>query len=576
MADRFSSSKTSARRAIRFGHLEVVRSLNSTPLMDTFVVRDSDGTRILRLLAPWLSDDAPFRTNFERMAPSMVELDHPNLGRTFEFGVVDNRLYTLGEHFFTPSVRSMNRMLNARATFTTETVRRIAFDLCHALHTVHTLKYPDGEAIQLLYRDPLAGYIFFQSDGEVVFRDPGPWAQVWSNLKRYQIRDRSTDPFRAPEDLRGEDLDARSDLFALARTLLIMLNPVPLHSTSSRVRRHLDDSLALLRAEDPAFADVLSRALRERRDERFASAAEMADAMAPLRPAERARSNAEAQQFIEETRSSNRKKPDELTSSLRNIERVQRILPDPAPASRSGDIVRRRAETIDIPIDSFPDLKALRDHAARQRPKREPFSGRPDAFDAPPPTGIADRTFVPNDTKAISDPTPEALAAPTRTSFLQEALPSVAPRPKFGGLQRAPDPRVQTLAQAVRDLIHRPDAALLRSAAQQRLIGDSQKALETLARIPEDAAKDIRAAARLEQGFALIEVRDYAAAEEILTPCREHLSHASDQALLAYYLGLAAMARGDRTTATERLESIPSSLRSRFPDLSQLFSTLNA
>jgi len=369
VSDRLSHSSSLEGRPLRIGHFEVVRSISSTPMMDTCVVQDGDATRILRLMAPWLSADVVFRTSFERMSAAFVGLDHPNLGRSYEFGVIENRLYTLGEHIVAPSLRSMNHTLKARATLTAPTIRRIALELCAGLHAVHTLTYTDGEPIRLLYRDPFAGYIFFERNGRVILREPGPWAMGWLNHKRFVVHDRSTSPYRAPEDLRGEELDVSSDLYALARTLLIMRAPTPLHAPPQRVSQQLDEALTQLQCEAPNFAAVLRKATHPKREARYASAKEMAADIEPLTKDELDMSSAEARQFLEETQSPYQKRPDELRSSLQNIAKIQRREHEPTPEHPRSISARRRTQTIDLPLDALPGNGQRAGHKPEEQPQ---------------------------------------------------------------------------------------------------------------------------------------------------------------------------------------------------------------
>lgn len=563
MSDRLSHSSSLEGRPLRIGHFEVVRSISSTPMMDTCVVQDGDATRILRLMAPWLSADVVFRTSFERMSAAFVGLDHPNLGRSYEFGIIENRLYTLGEHIVAPSLRSMNHTLKARATLTPPTIRRIALELCAGLHAVHTLTYTDGEPIRLLYRDPFAGYIFFERNGRVILREPGPWAMGWLNHKRFVVHDRSTSPYRAPEDLRGEELDVSSDLYALARTLLIMRAPTPLHAPPQRVSQQLDEALTQLQCEAPNFAAVLRKATHPKREERYASAKEMAADIEPLTKDELDMSSAEARQFLEETQSPYQKRPDELSSSLQNIAKIQRREHEPTPKHPPSVSARRRTQTIDLPLDALPDLKTLRDKAALNRARMDAVKNPPRPFDEPPPTGSSQNSAKQDLHYEVHTPT--GAAPPAQ----RPAGPQLSPLHA-----RSPDPRVQTLAQGVRTLIHRPDAALLRDAAQDRLSGNPARALEKLSRLGNDVAPDIHTAARVERGFSLLELRQHAESVRTLTPCLAHITNKEDQSLIRYYLGLATLSLGDHSGAREHFNAIPEELLSRFPDIPALLTTL--
>lgn len=372
---------------MRIGRFEVLQDGRFSPWGESYVVSDGKLTGRLNLLAPWLSQDPSFRAGFEQMAPSMVNLEHPSLGRNYEFGIADGRLYTVEEEFTGTSIREISRLLDASVAVTPTSVRRTAISLCSALRAVHELTYPNGDPIHLVYRAPLPGRIFFTPTGGIKLSAPVPWSSVWLNLNRYQVEDRETHFFRAPEELQEGKAYVHHDLYALARCLLSMLRPAPPHSPLERAAQYVEQSLQKLHQSDPDFAQVLVKALSHDPADRFQSAEAMQNAIAPLSQEELERSNAEVQQFIAETRSNTRKNAEALARSVRNIANVQRQLPSLDSDGPREEVLRRRAYTVDIPISKAPTRAEVRkqtpSHPVPSTQSAYPSSSS--AFDAPPP-----------------------------------------------------------------------------------------------------------------------------------------------------------------------------------------------
>src|SRR5699024_778486 len=153
------------------------------------------------------------------------------------------------------------RLLDASISVSPVSARRTALSLCSALDAVHRLTYPNGDPIHLVYRTPLPGRIFFTPSGDIKLSAPIPWPSVWLNLSRYQVEDRQTHFFRAPEEFIDGKAYIHHDLYALSRCLLTMLRPAPLHSPLERAEQYIQDSLKSLHQTDPDFASVLEQAL---------------------------------------------------------------------------------------------------------------------------------------------------------------------------------------------------------------------------------------------------------------------------------------------------------------------------
>lgn len=100
-----------------------------------------------------------------------------------------------------------------------------------------------------------------------------------------------TPAYMSPEQARAEEVDARSDLYAVGAMMYECLSGLPPirannpHAMLARIQEGVSDPLGALRPElDPALVDVVDRALMKDKEQRFRTASEMAEALQKWMP----------------------------------------------------------------------------------------------------------------------------------------------------------------------------------------------------------------------------------------------------------------------------------------------------
>ena len=88
-----------------------------------------------------------------------------------------------------------------------------------------------------------------------------------------------TPSYMSPEQARGEDVDARSDLFGAGVLIYECLSGTNPFHASGATDDHPPSSFAPIETIPPKLWSVIARALAERPEDRFTSAAEMARAL---------------------------------------------------------------------------------------------------------------------------------------------------------------------------------------------------------------------------------------------------------------------------------------------------------
>lgn len=356
------------------GQYTIIKSLSSTVWSDNFLVRhETDGfLGRLDLYATWLSRDTAFRRSFEHMAPIMVSHEHIGLGRHYEFGVSDGRLYTVEEHFTVPSPRTWNRVFDGQANLSIPTLQRTTIELCHALHAVHILQDESGQRLGLLYRDPIPGHIFFQTDGRAKLRAPRPFSQQWLNRSRYRINDRQLMFFRPPEESHDHQASISGDMYALARSILMMHYPAAAHKAEQRQREFTRLALIQITEQNPTLGRALTKALDPDPTQRFPSAAAMAQSIPPLTERQLQACTNEIEQFRIETKDERRKMSDELATSIEKIRRIQQVVTRPIPTPLPSTPLLRRPPMINLDLGDPSDHQHIVPHTPSLHTIRTP------------------------------------------------------------------------------------------------------------------------------------------------------------------------------------------------------------
>jgi serine/threonine-protein kinase len=160
--------------------------------------------------------------------------------------------------------------------------------VCQALEGLqfaHRFRQPGGGLIGVIHRDMSPSNVFVTSAGQIKVLDFGV-AKVSRHAKTTVTGLKGKYPYMAPEQIRGQEVDSRSDLFSVGVVLFEAVTGEPLFHRAN----DFDTLQAIVNNERPRVGDfrpdvplgveeVIERALRPRREERFASAREMSEAL---------------------------------------------------------------------------------------------------------------------------------------------------------------------------------------------------------------------------------------------------------------------------------------------------------
>jgi serine/threonine-protein kinase len=255
------------------------------------LAEDGAGRRVaLKLLAPELAHDDRFRRRFLRESAAAAALDHPNIVRTRASGDADGVLYLALDHVEGADLREL---LRRDAPLEPERALRLVSDVGAALDAAH--------AAGLVHRDVKPSNVLVSvgdGDEHAYVCDFGLARHVSSVGSLTGDRGFvGTIDYVAPEQIRGQEVDGRADVYALGCVLfecLAGVRPFERESELATVFAHLNEHPPRLSDHrpdlSPAWDDVFARALAKSRDDRYATCNELVDAArAALTGAARAR-----------------------------------------------------------------------------------------------------------------------------------------------------------------------------------------------------------------------------------------------------------------------------------------------
>lgn len=174
----------------------------------------------LKVMSPSLASDASFCERFIKEGRITAKLSHPNLVTVFDIGSHGSTYYLAAE--FIPGGTLRDRMNDGISV--AEAIE-IACDVAQGLDFAHNKNF--------VHRDVKPGNILFKADGTAVLADFGIAKAIDSNTKATLAGSSIGTPhYMSPEQARAEQVDGRSDLYALGTVLFEMLTgDVPYNAT---------------------------------------------------------------------------------------------------------------------------------------------------------------------------------------------------------------------------------------------------------------------------------------------------------------------------------------------------------
>jgi serine/threonine protein kinase len=164
----------------------------------------------VKVLHPALAGDSTFLRRFQAEARAAAGLTHPHIMAVYDWGDDEESPYLVCEYLAGGSLRAL---LDDGRRLTPSQALLVGLESAHALHYAHRRS--------IIHRDIKPGNLLFDNDGRLRIADFGMARALaeaaWTEPAGALL---GTARYAAPEQVKGESVDGRADIYALSVTLI--------------------------------------------------------------------------------------------------------------------------------------------------------------------------------------------------------------------------------------------------------------------------------------------------------------------------------------------------------------------
>ncbi len=232
-------------------------------------------TVAVKMIHSHLSSDPTFVHRFEEEAAIVAQLRHENIVQVYDFNHDNDVYYMVLEFIPGETLEERLKRLNdqKRRMDMAEAVKFIT-QICDALGYAH------GHG--MIHRDVKPANIMLDIYGRAILMDFGVSRMVGGRMHTAAGAVVGTATYMSPEQIKGEQVDGRTDLYSLGVTLFETISGKPPYKADTAMTlmmMHLNDPLPDIREIHTGVPDglvqVISKAMAKDRQARYQTAEEM-------------------------------------------------------------------------------------------------------------------------------------------------------------------------------------------------------------------------------------------------------------------------------------------------------------
>src|SRR5665213_1305199 len=207
----------------------VIEKLESGGMAEVFRA-ESEGLQgfkkqvAIKRVLPHLSEKKKFISMFLDEARLSAHLSHSNCVQVFDIGVGETAYFIVMEFVEGANLKSIMEWIKKTGRdLSVQNAVFIALEICKGLSYAHELRDPQGVDLHIVHRDMSPPNVLVTKFGEIKIVDFG-LAKANSQLEKSEpgiIKGKFS--YLSPEAAMGQDVDARTDIFAVGIILWEML-----------------------------------------------------------------------------------------------------------------------------------------------------------------------------------------------------------------------------------------------------------------------------------------------------------------------------------------------------------------
>jgi serine/threonine protein kinase len=397
----------------QIGKYEILDLIGRGGMGVVYKARDTVLGRLvaLKVMTSSLADNAEVRERFLREARAVSMLQHANIVVVFELGEHDGNPYIVMEYL---DGEPLDCTIRANIALTVLQKIDIILQVSKALQYAHERG--------IVHRDVKPGNIMLMRDGNVKVVDFGIAHLADHTITRTGLV-LGTVSYMSPEQLNGEPVDARTDIFSLGIVFYLLLTgklPFEGASTAETMMKILLEPPPRLAqfgdVNPPELQPIIDRALAKQREERYQTCAEMAEGLV------RVRNRIGMQmQFA---------RPDEEVELLAQFGRQSTIAPDsaarPTQTAAAAHLSKRLVWTGSLLLLAVASFIGILVYNGSRHRSIAP-SGRPQSSSAAPTAASSPSVSPPAASSGESSPKPGSTTTTTSSSGEPLAGPKSTP-----------------------------------------------------------------------------------------------------------------------------------------------------